>query len=288
MSQTETIQELARQIEVLKAQLGEMRPLSPSLLAALHRPLDIEITHTSNAIEGNTLTLRETKEVVEHGITVSGKPLKDHLEAQDHHFALEYMYELASQSHPVGERTVRELHTLVMKRSGPDIAGLYSPGARYISGSDTTFPHPLQTPELMREFGRELEQMEPTPANAFHAHYRLTRIHPFADGNGRTARLLMNLVLVRGGYRPIAVRPEDRASYIAALETASNQEDLEPFRALMHQRLRDTMKAYVALIGETLENEKALSERARGADPAHHEESASYAAFMARKRKPEN
>lgn len=278
------VDDLARQIEDFKVKLSAMRPLSPSLLAALQRPLDIEITHTSNAIEGNTLTLRETNEVIEHGITISGKPLKDHLEAQDHHFALEYMYELASQSEPINERTVRELHTLVMKRSGPDIAGRYSPAARFISGSNTVFPHPLQTPELMREFGRELQAYEPTPANAFHAHYSLTRIHPFADGNGRTARLLMNLVLVRGGYRPIAVRPEDRSSYLAALETASNDENLAPFEALMFERLRDTMNAYVALIGETLKNEKALSERATDAD---HAESTSYAAFMARKRERE-
>ena len=252
------MEELSDRIANLKAELDAMRPLNQSLTAAIRQPYDLELTYTSNAIEGNTLTLRETKEVIEHGITVRGKPLKDHLEAQDHHHALEYMYELAGGNEAITERTIKELHSLVVKRSQADIAGLYSPAPRLISGSATTFPSPLKVPELMEEFGRELANWPATPNASFEAHFRLVRIHPFADGNGRTARLLMNLLLVRAGYRPIAVRPVDRSEYLDALETASNQDDIGPFQALMHRRLADTMAQYVQVIRETHENQRTL------------------------------
>lgn len=288
MSHAANVETLVRNIDEYKAHLQSIRPLTPSLLAAIRKPLDIEITHTSNAIEGNTLTLRETKEVIEHGVTIGGKPMKDHLEAQDHHHALEYMYDLANQNEPLTERTIRELHSLVLKRSQADIAGRYSPAIRTVSGSATVFPHPLKVPELMEEFGRNLQLLDPTPEQAFHAHYRLTRIHPFADGNGRTARLLMNLILVRGGYQPIAIKPEDRDTYLDALEVASNEGDIKPFQILMHERLHDTMRNYVALIDETIRNEEQLNKSASNSPSkndqlAKNSESAAYAAFLARK-----
>lgn len=269
--------EFADRIAVLKAELDAMRPLSQSLLAAIRQPYDLELTYTSNAIEGNTLTLRETKEIIEHGITVSGKPLKDHLEAQDHHHALEYMYELAGREEPITERTVKELHALVLKRSQADIAGRYSPAPRFVSGSKTSFPSPLKVPELMDEFGRSLSHLPETPESAFDAHFRLVRIHPFADGNGRTARLLMNLFLVREGYRPVAVRPEDRSEYLDALETASNQGDLRPFHLLMYRRLAETLEQYVQVLRETHQNQRALDQEQRRHEPDPDDERASQA-----------
>jgi Fic family protein len=157
------MEELVRRIAELKAELDAMRPLSASLLAAIAAPYDYELTYTSNAIEGNTLTLRETREVIEHGVTIGGKPLEDHLEAQDHHHALEYMYELAGSAETIGERTIRELHTLVVQRSQRDIAGRYSPLPRRVRGSATVFPNPLKVPELMEEFGRELATLDHRP-----------------------------------------------------------------------------------------------------------------------------
>jgi Fic family protein len=252
------MEKIIKQIEDSKAELNAMRPLSPSLIAAVRQSYDLEITFSSNAIEGNTLTLRETKEVIEHGVTIGGKPLKDHLEAQDHHMALDYMYEMARGQELLSERIVKELNSLVVKRTQSDIAGRYSPLPRVVSGSKTVFPSPLKVPEMMEALARDLAKTEFTPTAAFEAHFRLTNIHPFADGNGRTARLLMNLILVRGGYQPVAVRVKDRDEYLDALEVASNDRNIKPFQIFMHQRLADTMTAYVSVLKEGIANQEVL------------------------------
>jgi Fic family protein len=229
--------DLLSSIAKRKDQLDRLRPLSSGALRQLQKHYDIELTYTSNAIEGNTLTLRETAEVIEHGITVGGKRLKEHLEAVDHYGAILW---------------IRELHRRIVARSEPDIAGIYSPHRRRIAGSPVVFPNPLKIPDLMADLGHWLETADPTPATAFDAHFRLTAIHPFSDGNGRTARLLMNLLLLRGGYAPIAVRPEDRKVYLDALESGSLAGDLVPFQTFMHQRLDATLADYLDALRESL------------------------------------
>ena len=240
----------ARALAEAKRALDALRPLSAGALAQLRHFYDVELTFTSNAIEGNTLTLRETAEVIEHGITVGGKPLRDHLEALDHYDAVGWMRGVAGGSAPFSEATVTELHRRIVARSQPEIAGVYSPYPRRVAGSAAVFPNPAKLPALMAAFGEELGRAPPTHAAAFDAHYRLTAIHPFSDGNGRTARLLMNLILVRGGYPPVAVRPEDRARYLAALEEASVRGDTGAFTALMTERLLTTTQAYVTMLEE--------------------------------------
>jgi Fic family protein len=239
---------LLASIQMKKEQLDRLRPLSAGALAHLQKYYDVELTYTSNAIEGNTLTHRETAEVIEHGITVGGKKLKEHLEAVDHYEAVLWMRELAAQTVPVGENVVRELHRRIVARSEPEIAGVYSPHRRRIAGSPVIFPNPLKIPDLMGAFGRQLEQAPATPEAAFDAHFRLTAIHPFSDGNGRTARLLMNLLLIRGGYVPIAVWPEDRKTYLDALEHGSLADDLTPFQQFMHERLETTLGDYLSAL----------------------------------------
>src|ERR1700719_1939758 len=118
--------DLLQQIDIKKAELDRLRPLSLAALAGLQKFYDVELTYTSNAIEGNTLTLRETAEVIEHGITVGGKTLRDHLEAVDHYDAVQWMRELAGQTVPIGETVVCELHRRIVARSRPEIAGVYS------------------------------------------------------------------------------------------------------------------------------------------------------------------
>ncbi len=240
--------ELLTAIAIKKKQLDALRPLSRAALLALQKSYDVDLTYTSNAIEGNTLTLRETAELIEHGITVGGKPLRDHLEAIDHYEAVLWMRELAAKATPIIENTVCELHRRLVSRSQPEIGGVYSALPRRIAGSPVVFPNAVKIPELMRAYGEWISQATSEPVTSFEAHYRLVAIHPFADGNGRTARLVMNVLLLRGGYPPVAVRPEDRKAYLDTLEHASMKEDLTPFLSFMHQRLDVTLGEYLAAL----------------------------------------
>jgi Fic family protein len=240
--------DLLSAIAAKKALLDRLRPASQGALHALQKHYDVDLTYTSNAIEGNTLTLRETAEVIEHGITVGGKPLRDHLEAVDHYHAVLWMRELAARDTPLDESTVRELHRRIVARSQPDIAGVYSTLPRRIAGSPVVFPNAVKIPQLMQDYGAWLRQSDVSPAASFEAHYRLVAIHPFSDGNGRTARLLMNLLLLRGGYPPVAVRPEDRKTYLDALEHASLRDDLESFQTFLHRRLDATLAEYLSAL----------------------------------------
>ena len=235
-----------------KNRLDRLRPLPAEALSKLEHYYDVEITYTSNAIEGNTLSPVETTLVIEQGVTIGGKPLKDHLEALDHYDAIRYVRELARQRTSLTEYDVRNLHRLVVQRSRPDIAGRYADLARYVR-TDVgrhTFPSPAEIPALMGDFSRWLGAAPETPETAFTAHRRLVEIHPFNDGNGRTARLVMNLVLIRGGYPPLAVRPEDRPAYIRALQRAQAGQGSESFDRLLFERLDATLGEYLSALDE--------------------------------------
>src|ERR1022692_440671 len=245
--------ELLAAIAAKKEQLDRLRPQSREALANLEHYYDIELTYTSNAIEGNTLSPVETALVIEQGVTIGGKPLKDHLEALDHYDAIRYVRELARQTTRLTEGDMRNLHRLVMQRSRPDIAGRYADLARYVRTETGrhAFPSPAEIPALMGDFGAWIGSAPDTPEAAFAAHRRLVDIHPFNDGNGRTARLLMNLILIRGGYPPIAVRPEDRPTYIRALQQAQAGQGTESFNTLLYERLDATLGEYLDAFKQT-------------------------------------
>jgi Fic family protein len=245
---------LLSSIATKKDRLDELRPLLPKALIDLEHYYDVELTYTSNAIEGNTLSPVETTLVIEKGITISGKPLKDHLEALDHYDAIRYVRELARQGTPLLESDVRNLHRLVMQRSSPEIAGRYADAPRY-ARTETgrySFPSPAEVPALMGDFFAWLGTCPDTPESAFGAHRRLVDIHPFNDGNGRTARLLMNLILIRGGYPPVAVRPEDRLDYIRSLQQAQAGQGTESFNGLFYKRLDATLEEYLSALKQAL------------------------------------
>jgi Fic family protein len=248
------VENLVRSIAQKRAELDRLRSLAPGGLSNFEHTQDLELTYTSNAIEGNTLTAVETMLVVEQGITIGGKPLKDHLEAIDHFAALRYVRALARRADPFTEMDVRNLHRLVMLRSSPEIAGRYADQGRYVltDRGRRRFPSPAEVPALMGEFARWLGAAAATPETAFTAHRRLAEIHPFNDGNGRTARLLMNLILIRGDYPPVAVRPEDRPAYIAALQRAQEGEGPTAFERLLYERLDATLGEYVSAAREAL------------------------------------
>jgi Fic family protein len=239
-------------IAAKKQRLDQLRPLSSQALARLEHYYDIELTYTSNAIEGNTLSAVETTLVIEQGVTIGGKPLKDHLEALDHYDAIRYVRELARQPAPLLESDVRNLHRLVMQRSAPEIAGSYATTGRYVrtEAGRHTFASPAEVPSLMGDLAAWLAKAGAAPDIAFEAHRRLVAIHPFNDGNGRTARLLMNLILIRGGYPPVAVRPEDRVEYIYALQREQAGGGTEAFDGLLLRRLDETLAEYLATLQE--------------------------------------
>lgn len=243
--------ELIGAISAKKARLDELRPLSQEALKRLEHYYDLELTYTSNAIEGNTLSAVETALVIEKGVTIGGKPLKDHMEALDHYDALRWVRELAGNETPVTESVVRNLHRLVMQRSAPEVAGQYATLARYVRTETGRhdFPSPVEIPALMGDWARWLVETDASAETAFEAHLRLVRIHPFHDGNGRTARLLMNLVLLRAGYPPVAVRPEDRLEYIRALQEEQAGGSAEGYRRLLYRRLDEILGEYLRTLG---------------------------------------
>lgn len=243
---------LVARIADAKAELDRRRGGAPRGLDNLEHARDLEITHTSNAIEGNTLTAAETTLVIEHGITIGGKPLRDHLEAIDHYDAIRHVRALAQQGTAITEMEIRGLHHLVMLRSRPDIAGRYADQGRFVV-TDTgrhAFPSPAEVPALMGDFAAWLGAAEDTPDTAFQAHLRLVAIHPFNDGNGRTARLLMNLVLLRGAYPPIAIGPADRPAYLHALQTHQAGGGSDAFDHMLSERLLTALEDSLAALRE--------------------------------------
>jgi Fic family protein len=234
-------------IAAKKKRLDSLRPLRTREVVRLDHYYDVELTYTSNAIEGNTLSAVETTLVIEKGITVGGKPLKDHLEALDHYDAIRYVRELARQTTPLTESDIRNLHKLVTQRSAPEIAGKYADLPRFVRTETGrhTFPSVAEIPALMGDFAGWLASAPETSDTAFAAHRRLVDIHPFNDGNGRTARLLMNLVLLRAGYPPVAIRPEDRLEYVRSLQNVQSGHGADDFNLLLYRRLDATLTEYL-------------------------------------------
>jgi Fic family protein len=256
------MQEIIQAVAAKKAELDGLRPHAPAGLANLEHSRDIELTYTSNAIEGNTLTAAETALVIEQGITVAGKPLRDHLEAIDHYEAIRYVRGLAQRAMPLSEMDIRNLHRLVVLRSQPEAAGSYADQGRYVltDAGRHAFPLPAEVPALMGDFARWLGQAADTPETAFAAHRRLVSIHPFNDGNGRTARLLMNLVLIRGGYPPVAVRPEDRPAYIRALQAGQSGDGSAAFDRFLYERLEAGLEESLSALRQAI----AVAQRPSG------------------------
>ena len=230
-----------------KAELDALRPISGRSLAELDKWYDVELTYTSNALEGNTLTRSETAIVLEKGITVSGKSLRDHLEATGHKDALSYVRQLASDREPVRESDIRNIHRLVMQKVEPEEAGRYSTHNRVIAGSSLILPSPAEIPARMGDFARWLEKAPPTSEAAFDAHEGLVTIHPFSDGNGRTSRLLMNLLLLKNGFPPVVVRPEDRPAYFDALD-ATRAGDRPAYHRFMNTRLETALDHHLEIL----------------------------------------
>lgn len=202
--------------------LAALRPLSPESVASLAAAFDVRMVCESNSIEGNTLTLRETEIVLSKGVTVSGKPLKDHLEAVNLMKAWEQVKGLAQPGTSLSERDLLDLHSTLLTRVDDEQAGCYRSFAARVAGSNMVPPNPVKVPDLMEELFAETSTISDPIERAAKLHHGIARIHPFTDGNGRTARLAMNFILLAAGYPPISIPTEDRQNYYTALEAADS------------------------------------------------------------------
>ncbi len=247
-----SLQELLKKADEYKNKISIARPLSKDELKSLDNYFRIDFTYSSNAIEGNTLTISETKILLEDGITVGGKPLKDCYEAVGHGDAYTFMLEFARQDNmTITEETILNLHRLFYQKIEAEKAGHYRSIQTYISGTKYIPPSPEDVPRLMEHLINQIMSSKTTlhPIElAAMAHKRLVDIQPFIDGNGRTARLLMNFILVNMGYGVVSIPPILRNEYINALTSSRNNNDMEPFAKLIAECVIETERDYCRLL----------------------------------------
>ncbi len=239
--------DIFKEIDSLQKEINSYRPLNADFIKQIKDYYKIGLTFSSNALEGNTLTESETKIVLEEGITIGGKPLKDHLEAIGHAEAYEFLYTIVNNK-LVQEKEIQQLHHLFYFRIDEKNAGKYRSSKAIITGSKYPLPKPENLSLLMKELISLINKfrMEHHPVKAAAlAHKEFVFIHPFIDGNGRTGRLLMNVILLQEGYNIAIIPPITRREYIEALEQAHiNDQDFISFIARM---VRETQKDYLRL-----------------------------------------
>lgn len=215
----------------------------------LDKWLTTELAYTSNAIEGNTLTRKETEMAIEEKITSGAKPINDYLEAINHAKAFEFIKTSAKNNIKIDENYILQIHKIILSGIDDTNAGFYRSVRVRISGSQTILPNPLKVPDLMKDFSEWLVKKDNDMLmKAIEAHYRLVTIHPFIDGNGRTARLLLNSMLLENGYVPIIIRTIDRRRYLSALETYQTKENSEPYYKFMLSAMNRSLKMMIDLL----------------------------------------
>lgn len=238
-----------RDVDRQQEKICAHRPLTFEETRQLREHYRIGLTYSSNALEGNSLTETETKVVIEDGITIGGKPLRDHFEAVGHSEAFDLLNRLAGEPE-ISEADILALHRLFYHRIDEENAGKYRKERIIVTGTDFAFPPPARLKGLMRQFVAEISEMRKTRHPVEFAallHARLVNIHPFADGNGRTARLLMNLALLQSGYSITIIPPVIRADYLKAVK-AGNREDFVPFINLVSCMVYESQKEYLRLL----------------------------------------
>ena len=237
--------ELFAEVDTLKAELDKRRPLTQGELQRLREEFLIEYTYNSNAIEGNTLTLQETALVLE-GVTIDKKPLKDHLEAVGHRDAFLYVQNLVKDKVPFSESIIKQIHTLVLM-DRPEDRGVYRRIPVRIMGAYHVPSDPVLVPEQMENLVAEFsanKKMHPIERAALF-HLKFEGIHPFVDGNGRTGRLILNLMLMQAGYPPINVKYSDRRRYYEAFDSYYRDNDKSIFIYLIGELLKEQLSIYL-------------------------------------------
>lgn len=245
--------ELFASLDALKARLDAHRPLPADIVSQIRQDMRIRFTYHSNAIEGNTLTMSETKAVLEDGITIGGKSLKEHLEAVGHSHAIDYMEALVQKDEALTERTLKEIHNLILRNIDGANAGTYRRMNVLLSGAGHIPPPAERVLEKMEAFfrwyGAARGALHPVEFAA-RVHADFVNIHPFKDGNGRTARLIMNFELMRAGFPTVIVPVDARPDYYRNLDIAATQGDYLPFVMQIAELAQKSFAPYWALLGE--------------------------------------
>ena len=233
-----------------KARLDALRPLPTYTVNSLREKLLLGWIYHSNAIEGNTLTINETKVVLE-GITVGGKTLREHLEVINHRDAIHYVEEIVQKEEALSEWQIKNIHRLVLKGIDDSYAGVYRDQQVFISGAKHIPPAPLLIPEKMEQlihwYQTEGVHLHPVVRGAM-LHAVFVGIHPFIDGNGRTYRLLLNLELMKEGYPPVIIKVEKRLAYYEALDKAHTTEMYDDFIQLVAEAVDESLDLYLGVV----------------------------------------
>ena len=239
-----------QEIDVKKRQLDQARPLPANSVKSLLNHVLIDWTYNSNAIEGNTLTISETKVVLE-GMTVGGKTMREHLEVINHRDAITYLEEIVQKHERLTEWTIKSIHRLVLKGIQDDNAGVYRKENVLIGGASHRPPDHVAVQELMERFVETVETEWSTIhpiERAARVHAEFVKIHPFIDGNGRTSRLLMNYELMKAGFPPAVIKAIDRARYYDTLDLAHTKGDHEPFIQLVSDSVDESLNLWLSVI----------------------------------------
>ena len=237
---------ILQKIEDKKQRLDRLRPLPKDAVKHLLEDMRLRHTYNSNAIEGNTLTLQETKLVLEEGITIGGKPLKDHIEARNNADAFDFIVQLVQHKKPFSQDIIQHIHEIVTKSLLKD-AGKYRTGNVRITGSSITPPSYTKIISLMDDYINTIKKLKIHPLKkATFIHYRLVWIHPFFDGNGRVARLVMNLYLMQHGYPPIILKQEQRKTYYNMLHQADNG-NISPLAEFITKAMNESLQLYLSV-----------------------------------------
>lgn len=236
-------------IDKIKNEIDQYRPFPEHFMPMLKEYFRIGLTYSSNALEGNTLTETETKVIIEDGLTIGGKTLREHFEVIGHSQAYDFMWN-KTQEDQFTEDDIRKLHHLFYYRIDEKNAGNYRTVPIFISGTDYEFPKPIHLSSLMNKFVYEIPELKKQYHPVFFAamvHMHFVNIHPFIDGNGRTARLLMNLALLQNGYPITIIPPIMRSTYISALQK-TNKGNIQPFLHFISEMVYESSKEYLRLL----------------------------------------
>lgn len=269
---------IIEKIDRLKGELDKLRPLPADVVGRIEQKLRLDSNYHSNAIEGNSLTIGETRSLILHGLTAHGKPMRDHLDIEGHDEAVKAIEDAVKRNEKLNEVFIRHLHKVLLKKPYEidAITTEGQPTKRLISiGDYKTQPNNVRTSTGEIYYYTPPDQVKPAMSDlldwyrenegehpiiiAATFHYRFVRIHPFDDGNGRMARLLMNMILIKHGYTVAIVPIQERNQYINSLEQADKSEDLAEFIAYIAQCCGYALNLHLkAARGESIEDAEAI------------------------------